>query len=169
MKEVAEEYVSETSGQESEDVKQRTVRSIVAKFMMPINKCSINMVLLSDLEDQESANSQKSFTFGAIKRAYATRPDILALLNLYRFAALHYGKATPESPIVPMFMGYKDTPSWPPSEEYAKTMLMIYHPWRENFESIKSDPDMTYTELFESFMWNTTFPRASQCSWSACV
>ena len=149
VKDITEEYVEETKSGRSEDEKHRTVRSIVAKFMnqvakardlskdeasytlaggklvlntMPINRCSVNTVPLKDIRSNDSAG-EKSFTFGAIKQAYATRPQNLSSLNLFRFVAQYYGKATPDSPIVPHFMGYSDTPTWPPSEEYSRIVL----------------------------------------------
>jgi hypothetical protein len=138
--------------------------------------CSVNRVYLSDLKKEEEKEKPKkkvvggaqqeastdSWTFDSIMKQYGrTRVDVNWLpKNLYTWAST----ASSRNLVVPNFYGYCQRPNNNLTEEWCKTMLIIYKPWStDDYETVKAG-FKTYREALLNFMSNPEFPRTVEAA-----
>jgi hypothetical protein len=124
-----------------------------------ILKCTVNSVRADTLVD----NNANSFQWNNVLRKYKNRSAELETENLYRFIAWYWPSGTERNskPKVPQIFGYHDKATWPLKEEYAKMIITLYVPWRQDPEEHKINPGneetRSYTEALMEFMWNDAF------------
>ena len=60
--------------------------------------------------------------------------------------------------VIPQFYGYSNYPSWPPTGQYSKWMLISYKPWRNSVEELKL-LFVSYKRALMKYMWIEEFSR----------
>ena len=73
--------------------------------------------------------------------------------NQYGF--IHQGN---KKLIIPNFTSGRSDPEYPPSESYARSTILRYMPWRTEFMSLTNNGELSWVDLFESFLENPKCP-----------
>jgi hypothetical protein len=91
-----------------------------------VRLCSVSSIGLDELTDDGAAPGFK-FEFKSIVNSYRKREVELDSINLYIFAAHHYGTNKPDNPVAPNF---DQRPGSLLKEGCAnrKNLRMLYHP-----------------------------------------
>lgn len=139
---------------------------------LPLVSCTekietISMSGYNRVSDSESRN--------LISR-YRTREEQLSHLSLHQFFFLDIEKKSRRTghTYIPHYVGSSTTPKYPPTEAYARSMLIIHKPWRgssrgttgskiEEFKAFIADPHcprslkLAYARAQERHQSNTEF------------
>ena len=95
---------------------------------------------------------------------YMNRPEECALLSMYRYfvETKNYAKTAGQKQVIPHFVGISGKPSYPPTEDYAKYVLVVHKPWWgrfptsdnwiEDFLNFINTPDIVPTEVSMEYM-----------------
>jgi hypothetical protein len=158
MYKVVSRYMAEIS--KSRDVPKDEALFIQAGGKLVMNTMTVKMCSVSSigLDEITTDGAAPGFKFKSIVTAYKKRGVELDLINLYIFAAHHYGSNTPDNPVAPNFMGFDQRPVWSLKEDWAKTLLMLYHPWRVAVDELLQEEGDTFAKLLEAYMWTSEFP-----------
>ena len=68
--------------------------------------------------------------------------------------------------IIPHYVGARSVPTYPPTEGYAKSVLILHVPWRNTFN--EQDTSRNYVKEFESFLKSGLCPMSVQVGYESC-
>ena len=110
----------------------------------PVKIISMKNIELSDIGDV--AGDPRKQSFEAMRKRYETRAGLVGV-NLYKYIAKH----NQSTEVIPHLIGYKNFPSWPLEEHYAKNVLQLYKPYQDDHHH---DGFNSYVEALTEFLNN---------------
>src|SRR5687767_12979890 len=92
---------------------------------------------------------------------YANRDTDWSHMSLYQYFHFRKNSATSRQGynrkcIIPHFVGASSTPAYPPTEGYAKSVLILHVPWKNTFN--EPGESRNYIEEFECFLNSSSCP-----------
>ena len=122
-----------------------------------------NANVQADDDAAEAAKEKYERTWENVVKRYTKRnfnaPGMMEM-NVYRYIAQCWSQS---HEYVPMFVGFHDKATWPPSESYAKWNLAIFKPWHKSIEETK-DGFQSYSEALMEFMHDQNFPNLKKAA-----
>ena len=139
----------------------------LAERPLPKQECMVHLVglplfLCSECVDRVSIS--RSYKLGSgdyvskancYLRRYATRTYSLDLgFNAYYHSTQNMNSRVGVKLIIPHYLGGKSVPVYPPTDEYARSVLFLYKPWHGSFQ----ETDRSYLLEFKKFIISEECP-----------
>jgi len=138
-------------------------RRLISKQEAVVLLGELDLVTCTETVDRVSISNTRSIrkegvisTSKNFVNEYLNRPVEMAEYSMYDYflRTRNYAKTEHQKEVIPLFMGISGRPSYPPTEDYAKFVLVVHKPWGARFPT--SD---NWIQDFHSFVRSHLAPQ----------